>query len=372
MRRSATGLWSCVLVLGACDAGAPAASKAESKPGTNVQHRNEPMAAARVVGKSDAEATCLQPTSPPSPAELASIHGPLRLPRPARDSLEPLTSCDLYRLGASEPSYLGRLDEGNVAPYGILLAADPSPALAERLLSQEKAGQWEYSAGYGPTSADTAMVVEGLLAAKVDRRRLTQSLRSLARDYFDAKTGGFRTVLNGRAGYWQGVSTETTAHVAYLMQRVDPAAFAREIEQARNFVVKHQGNDGRWEGRWFPSEILPTFHSVRLLSALGSHEVALERAAHFVLSLQRSDGSFAGRVIETSLAVLALTATGGQQQAVERGRSWLRSRSAGETCTAGEPFLYYWFEPDERTRLFFTCVDRGPIARAWARLALAP
>jgi squalene cyclase len=216
------------------------------------------------------------------------------------------------------------------------------------------------------------MVVEGLLAAKVDRGRLSQSLRSLAREYFDAETGGFRTVRTGRAGYWQGVSTETTAHIAYLMQRVDPPAFAREIEQARSFVVRHQGNDGHWEGRWFPSRIVPTFHAVRLLAVLGNHDAALARAARFMLGLQRSDGSFAGGVIETSLAVLALNAAGGQDEAVERGRSWLRSTSAGETCKPGEPFLYYWFELDERTRLFFSCIDRGPIARAWAKLALVP
>jgi squalene cyclase len=216
------------------------------------------------------------------------------------------------------------------------------------------------------------MVVEGLLAAKVDRQRLVQSLQSLVRDYFDAETGGFRTVQTGRASYWQGVSTETTAHVAYLMQRVDPRAFAREIEQARNFVVKHQASDGHWDGRWFPSQVLPTFHAVRLLAALGNQDAALSRAAQFMLRLQRADGSFAGRTIETSLAVLALTATGKQDAAVERARSWLRARSTDEACAAGEPFLYYWFEPDQQTRLFFSCIDRGPIARAWIKLALLP
>jgi squalene cyclase len=179
-------------------------------------------------------------------------------------------------------------------------------------------------------------------------------------------------VLSGRARYWQGASTETTAHIAYLMQRVDPAAFAREIEQALNFVVKHQANDGHWDGRWFPSVVLPTFHAVRLLAALGNHDAPLTRAVKFVLRLQRPDGSFAGSIIETSLAVLALTAADGPSEAVARGRAWLRSRAAGETCVAGEPFLYYWFELDEQTRLFLSCIDRGPIARAWAKLALAP
>ena len=353
MTRSVARLFCCVLALAACDARAPAVTGAGSE-------------------KKRAETPCLPPRAPPSPAELSGIQGALRLPTAPRDALEPLTTCDVYRLTQSEPVYLGRVDEGNVAPYGVVLAAEPSPELAARLLSHEKRGQWEYSAGYGPTSADTAMVLEGLLKAGTDRRRLSESLSSVAREYFDAESGGFRTVLSGRARYWEGASTETTAHIAYLMQRVDPATFTREIEQARNFVVKHQADDGHWDGRWFPSVVLPTFHAVRLLAALGHRDAPVSRAVQFLLRLQRPDGSFAGSIIETSLAVLALTAADGPGEAVTRGRAWLRSRTSGETCTPGEPFLYYWFELDERTRVFLSCSDRGPLARAWAKLALAP
>jgi hypothetical protein len=372
MTRSAARLACCVLALGACNPHSPIEGKSESRATTSVQRQSAGAPAAETASKHGAGTPCLPPRASPSPAELSSIHRPLRLPAPSPDSLEPLTSCDVYRLTPTEPSYLGRLDEGNVAPYGVLLAAEPTPALAERLLSYEKGGQWEYSAGYGPTSADTALVIEGLLVANVDRRRLLESLRAVVRDYFDAQTGGFRSVTSERARYWQGVSTETTAHLAYLMQRLDPAAFAHEIEQARKFVVKHQASDGHWDGRWFPSHVVPTFHAVRLLAALGNHDAALARAAAFLRSLQRPDGSFAGSTIDTSLAVLALRAAGGQGQAVERGRAWLRSRSSSEACVPGEPFLYYWFEPDPQTRLFFSCIDRGPIARAWAKLALVP
>ncbi|HEX6276621.1 MAG TPA: prenyltransferase/squalene oxidase repeat-containing protein [Polyangiaceae bacterium] len=353
MMLSVARLFCGVLALAACDANAPAVTAPSSE-------------------KKRTDTPCLPSRAPSSPAELSGIQGALRLPAAPRDALEPLTTCDVYRLTSTEPMYLGRVDEGNVAPYGVLLAAEPSPKLAERLLSYEKRGQWEYSAGYGPTSADTAMVLEGLLKAGTDRRRLTDSLSSLARDYFDAESGGFRTVLSGRARYWEGVSTETTAHIAYLMQRVDPATFAREIEQAKDFVLKRQADDGHWDGRWFPSLVLPTFHAVRLLAALGNHDAPMSRAVTFLLRLQRPDGSFAGSVIETSLAVLALAAANGSSEAVARGRAWLRSRTSGETCTPGETFLYYWFELDAETRVFLSCSDRGPLARAWAKLALSP
>ncbi len=76
--------------------------------------------------------------------------------------------------------------------------------------------------------------------------------------------------------------------------------------------------------------------------------------------------------METALAVLTLAAAGGSSEAIARGRAWLRVRAAADSCVPGEPFLHYWFEPDEQTRLFLSCVDRGPIARALAKLALSP
>jgi hypothetical protein len=305
----------------------------------------------------------------PSRKELELLHAKLRLPPPRRGAMAPLTSCDVFALGEA-PAYLGHVEEGDVAPYGVILMDSRDPDLTQRLLDRQIGGLWEYSAGYGPTSGDTALVLEGLLEAGVDRATLIRSLEELRKRYYDEQAGAFTTVENGRAAYWSGPSTEITAEIGYLMQRIDAQRFGSEIDACRRYTVAQQQPDGHWKGKWFPSLVLPTFFALRLLATGGeTFGPSVSRGAEFLAQLQRADGSIAGSGLETAFAVLAWKAAGAHTPSRERAEGWLRSNAA-HAASGGEAVLHYWFDDTPYGRAFFTCKDRGALAAAWIGISL--
>jgi predicted NAD/FAD-dependent oxidoreductase len=307
----------------------------------------------------------------PTPTETFMLHAALGLPTPRASEQAPLTTCEVFRLGDQAPAYVGQLAEGSVAPYGILLLGKSDAAIAQRLLRARVNGLWEYSPGYGTTAADSALVLEGLFAAGVDRAILIDSLTRIRDEFYDRESGAFTTIKRGRAAYWTGPSNDTTAQIAYLMQSIAPDRFAQEIASAARYLLAHQEQRGDWKGRWYPSWVLPTSYAVRFLSAAAGKEqrAAIERALGFVARLQRADGSIAGSTIETALSVMALKAAGTHPEVLKRAEAWLRARTP-RGIPAGEPVLYYWFDDPKRGRAFFTCRDRGRLAAAWAEAAL--
>jgi hypothetical protein len=307
---------------------------------------------------------------PPARLERARLQARLGLRAPPPGAWPALTECDVFELGARAPAYLGRIDEGNVAPYGILLAARPEARVADYLLASALTDEWEYSRGYGGTAADTAMVLEGLLAAHADRSRLRASLEHLRQNYFDAASGGFNTVKAGRAEYWHGPSVETSALIGYLMQQVDAQAFAPEVAAVTRYLKAAQRADGGFEGRWFPSALMATYHAARFLRGAGkAQRPALARSAQYVVGLQRPSGSIGGSIIDTALALLVWDVCGERGPAAAAARSWL-TRALEHRDRPAEPVLYYWLDAPGGTRVFFSCVDRGELAAAWAKRAL--
>lgn len=304
----------------------------------------------------------------PARGEKAAFAAELRLSLQRSSARASLTSCSVYELTDLAPVYLGQVAEGNVAPWGTILAATGAQVLSEQLLDASLDGEWEYSLGYGPTAADTAMVLEGLWVAGVPPDVLVKSLTRLNQRYFQPASGGFASVRHPRARYWEGASIETTAHIAFLMHEIAPHNYSGAIARARDFVVSRQRRDGGWNGRWFPSQVMATFHAIRLLSALGGHQEELRRATSFLQMLARSDGSVAGSIIDTSLAVIASSTLERAPAAIESWKRWLRTHT--RECSRSEPILYYWIETDNK-RWFFSCSDRGGIAQAWAARALA-
>lgn len=308
--------------------------------------------------------------STPSREELANVYFKIGLPPPTATQLPPLTTCEVYQIGPNAPSYLGRVSEGNIAPYGIVLMARNDSYIVNQLLNSQINGLWEYSEGYGPTSADSALVIEGLLAAGVDKSILINSLEKIRDRYYDPESGGFRTVETGRARYWNGPCNEVTAHIAFLMQRVDPNRFQTEIESSAHYLDKSQAHGGNWEGKWFPSSVIVTFYAIRFLVTFSeTYRSSIARATAFLSRLQRQDGSFSGSLMETSLAILALKAVKTEPEAVTNAIRWLK-KEVKRGSFAGEPFLYYWFDDSRFGRSFFSCRDRGELTAAWTKIAL--
>jgi len=285
---------------------------------------------------------------------------------------EPLTDAYLYKITQNKPIFVGRKAEGTVAYYGLILQAEYDESLRDYLLENRRDFLWEYHQGYGVTAEDSTLVLEGLLEAKVSHEILLPSLQRLVELFFEDKSGAFHTIpfnRPGRAKYWLGPSPDATAHAGYLLHRVTPILYQKEIEACCRFLQVNQQEDGGFQGRWFPSRMITTYYALRLLHRMNC-SVAVERAKCFVLNQQKKNGSWQDSVIDTATAILALRTINPDEPVIDRGKKWLvEQKSSNGWCP--EAVLYYWFETEENERLFFHGVDRGKITTAWAMLALA-
>lgn len=284
--------------------------------------------------------------------------------------MEILTHCTLYKLTPLEPIFSGHWEEGNIAYYGLILQSKFDQNIRDYLLQNSREGLWEYQHGYGVTSADSAFVIEGLLESGVDPNLLKPAVQKLVEQFYSQEDGAFKTVLKGRAAYWRGVSVETTAHVAYLIHRIAPELYAKEVQRCAEYITHAQNEHGFWTGKWFPSVLIPTYYSIRLLHQMdGVYTKNLDRAKEWVMAQQQPDGSWARSVIDSAAAVLALATISGCADVVEKGQQWLLSKKQRHGWP-GEAVLYYWFEEGDE-KLFFCCHDKGRITSAWAQLALS-
>lgn len=334
----------------------------------------------------------------------AEVRQFLDAPSSARDApkttgMEDLVVSYRYILRDEQPVFLDRRTEGNIAFHGLVLQAEPSEELRDYLLERRRDGLWEYHQGYGITTEDSTLVIEGLWKTGVSREVLLPSLQQLVDRCFDARAGAFHTIPHerqGRAGYWRGPSVDATAHAAYLLHAIAPERFPEEIGRCAEYLCAHQAADGRFTGRWFPSWTWTTYHAVRLLHATSRTDAA-KRAHWAILRGQSDDGSWQHSVIHTATAVLALEVLDRGDPAIHRGRAWLRSQERSDGWMP-EAVLYYWFDGhvgssplalgmdvqhefvsgqsagwydgDDARRVFFHGMDRGRITNAWARLAL--
>jgi hypothetical protein len=282
----------------------------------------------------------------------------------------PLIDAWVYRMTPERPQLVRRLEQGDVAFYGPILEATRDPELARYLVRSASGDLWEYQHGFGPTAEDSALVLEGLLAAGTDPTVLRRSAARLVGTFFDAGAGAFHTVHGGRARYWAGPSVDATAHVGWLLWRLDAVRWADEIAACRAFLRAQRDPTGCWRGRWFPSVALTTFLAVRLLATAGRGGTLLADTRHLLADAQRPDGSWAGSTIDTAFAVRTLSALEVAPGVLARGRRWLAARR-GADGWPGEPVLYYTMETsDPDVRFFFHCVDKGAVTSAWATLAL--
>jgi len=304
-------------------------------------------------------------------------------------SPEFLTDVYIYELTDNQPVFREHREEGTIAFYGLILQATKDMRVCRYLLDSSVGGLWEYQRGFGATAEDSALVLEGLLSVNVPSATLLPHLKKLAEAFYDPEQGAFHTILHGRALYWKGPSVDATGLSGYLLHCAAPEEFHDIIAACRGYLLQTQELPGHWRSKWFPSTLIPTWYSVRLLcSDYQTGREAIERAVNHTLDRQSPDGSWNGSIIDTSAALLILKEIKRLQpenvekysclrQGIENAAAWLLMREAA--CgRRGEPVLYYWFEqkPEYRdlstgSRFFYHCTDKGPISAAWARLALA-
>jgi squalene-hopene/tetraprenyl-beta-curcumene cyclase len=160
---------------------------------------------------------------------------------------------------------------------------------------------------------------------------------------------------------------------AWPSPRLEPA-----IARAFEYLVSSQEADGSWIPLWFgnqraPEQTNPVYGTSRVLlcAGLGSSgpwKQAVERAQGWLLRAQHDNGGFGGApgidptLEETGLAVEGLSAAGGNDDAVARGRRWLAERTAEGTRFDPSPIglyfakLWYW---DRLYPLIFTVAGLG-------------
>jgi hypothetical protein len=294
---------------------------------------------------------------------------------------EYLLEASIYELDHERPSFAVATNEGNVSFYGLLLQVDPDPALTRYLLASSRDSLWEYQVGFGVTSDDSVLVLEGLCEVGVPHELLMPSVERLLELFYSESLGAFQAIsehrdevkacAQGRAAYWFAPSLDATAQAAHLLLRLDPQRFAPQIDACARYVAAAQRPEGGWRGLWFCADMATTFQALRLLAARGNeYAPQVRRAADFIAERQGHDGSWSGSVLQTAAAVRALRTLGpGAEDAVRRAKAWLRSRQTPNGW-AGEPLIYYWFETAPGQKVLFHCRDKGKITSAWAKLAL--
>ncbi len=294
-----------------------------------------------------------------------------------------LTDVWVYDLFKETPRFVRKYEAGNIAFYGIVLQASHDRDLKKYLIENSQEGLWEYQNGFGVTAEDTLPVLEGLISCKSDDGFIRKSAEQLIKTWYNVKEGAFNTICKSENKYWLGPSIDATANAGYLLGLIDSERYSPVISSCRIFVSKNQKNDGLWQGKWFPSQMITTLYAVRLLIEGDEYAISLvERATSSVLSSFRN-GTVNSSVIDTSAALLILSlwynspyATGSVislkevRTALISGIRFLKLACPEGLHKGGEPVLYYLVKKTrERSRLYHS-VDKGLIAGAWAAIAI--
>lgn len=287
---------------------------------------------------------------------------------------EPLVQCAIYSVSDVGTQYLQTILTGDIAFYGLLLAATPNDKrIAEHLRASVVDGLWPFHANYDPTPADSAFVLEGLLAAGVDPSLIATSLRRIASDFFDVDRQAFLTIKRreGFPAFWHVPAVEVNGHLGWLYFRAGlDGEFRGQVDAAARYVAQAQSADGQWKATWLPSKTAPVFYAARFLALYGDlFSAQLEAAGRALLSGQNSDGSWDRRRLETAYGLLALKSlppNSDRQAAATRAAAWLKSPANAAPL---EPVLAYWSGLSERKK-FSDCYDLGAVTAAMTQLAL--
>ncbi len=288
---------------------------------------------------------------------------------------EYLLKCSVFYMDRDRPIFLNTLEEGDIAFYGILLLQNKDPYLRNYLLNTQKDGIWEYQKNFGYTPVDAPWVVEALMnfGRKEDQQLIKKSLEQMFKIGWDEKSGSIIALFSGLSKYWFGPDIDGTAHLSYLLGKHDFLKYEKSLERMVNYVKENQLPSGLWKSKWYASNFLTTFNSIRALLLFPQNNFKnLNLAKRAILEAQLANGSFNNSVFETSLAILSFNELNCCSDKIKNAKDWLLKAEPNPT----NPLLFYWFEGDlskkfpEGERKFFDCWDKGKITNAFRNLAL--
>jgi len=171
---------------------------------------------------------------------------------------------------------------------------------------------------------------------------------------------------------------DLTAHAIRAWSAWPSPRLLPAIARAFEYLVRSQEADGSWIPLWFgnqraPEQTNPVYGTSRVLlcaglGGSGPWTRAVDRAKGWLVRAQHEDGGFGGApgidptLEETGLALEGLSAAGGCEEAVARGRRWLSERTAQGSRFDPSPIglyfakLWYW---DRLYPLIFTAAGLG-------------
>lgn len=282
---------------------------------------------------------------------------------------EYLTRCSVYSLKRDRPIFREILEEGDISFYGIILLATKDPKIREYLLNNKRDGDlWEYQKDYGYTPIDAAWVVEALmnLGLEADKEQISKSLNVMLKAGYNEKSGSIFALYQGKSEYWFGPDLDGTAHLSYLLGRLDLKKYGKVLERTTDFIRKAQLPSGLWESKWYGSTLLSSYNSLRTLHFFpDKNREEIKRALDSIIHMQKENGSIADSILETSLAILIFNEIGCCKKNQISAKNWL-SKKRNIPMT---PFLYFWFEEKDEKK-FYDCWDKGKLTESFRSLAL--
>lgn len=219
-------------------------------------------------------------------------------------------------------------------------------------------GRWSYGENTPVDLDDTAYAIRALRMLG----RTAPSLSDLVDEFYDEKSGGFRTfkpesfhepdehgefpaaelaLEPGEEGN-DGIHPEVSANFCRIL-----LGGSLEDHIDYGIVSRSQAPDGSWHSFFYPGKYHSTYMNLALLCSSGKLKEERDGGITFLLSSQESDGSWGGNAYETALALNSLAVCSTYNEQYRKGVGFLLgSQGADGSWSASEPVWEFHFQGD--------------------------
>jgi hypothetical protein len=142
-----------------------------------------------------------------------------------------------------------------------------------------------------------------------------------------------------------GQNIDVTANMLYALCLYNPAKYESTISQGIQAVVRAQEPSGMWESEWYWDVFYGTYVATRLLTHRRTNLEILAGTKEYVKSTQRDDGGWGSEVsdpLNSALALLSLVpmdAQGGEDPSINSAVTYLLSTQRSDGSWLKVPFI---------------------------------
>lgn len=112
----------------------------------------------------------------------------------------------------------------------------------------------------------------------------------------------------------KGADVEVVANFVYALTLFDAKKYTFTIENAINYIISEQKEQGYWESRWYYGKFYGTYVCLRLLNEFPiQYESIIQKIKEFLIDSQNEDGSFDEdqyKNLSTSFAIFCMNLLG--------------------------------------------------------------